>query len=454
MADVSKLNGYNLRDDTARSQINTINNTTIPNINARIDDLATGNNLHENKHIVFSGDSNWAFGTAASDKMLELMPGCTVENIHTGGQSWDNIYTQITGYSGTPDILILCAGGNSIPGTITQYDLGRWLGAPNPRDHTVPDMTVTANQNMFNWMKASFEYIRNTWPRCLVFVVIRANQPKKPRSAWYYLKFYEQQICQEWGVPVIDANNIMNQTFWNDVQTAIYNQSDGQHYTAEAYQRYIPTIGAMIEANAAVQFSQMPSHFLVPMAAVDTSLPVGSQANAIAMVKWIAANCCPMFTGSWAVSGRAQAYMGAGVADSARFAIEVNYNDDLECDIRGFVWLGDREIVAINESTYSNDTHERLGSVMIKRTIESYATAPSLRSLPDGIYSMLNASAAAYNQEGDLPTAYGGLLTVCTLASPGQSGSYNRIYQYTRASNGDLYTGFNYGGGAITWSMK
>lgn len=409
--------------------------------------------LLESKNLVFAGDSNWSFGQSAIDEMLRYMPGCSVTNLHVPGSggTWSTILTQLSGYQGTPDVIFLCAGGNALPGSLESHNLGGLLGAPDTRSHTLADMSISSNQTQFNYMRSVFQYIRDTWPRALVYTVIRSNQPKKDRGLWYYLKFYEQQICQEWGVPVIDANNIMNLTYWNSTQKAIYNMPDEQHFTAEAYLRYMPGVGVLAEANAAVQFSQMPSDFYVPMQAVDSTLDPGDPLNAEKMVRWVAEHCAPMYGNAWSAGGTAHCHVRANVVDECRFSIEVVYNNDYtQRDLRGIIWLPDRQILILDDSTITGDAHAYASNVIQKRTIQSYATPPSLETLADGVYGILNTEAADYNSDGELPTAGGGLLTVASVRALVYSGTPNRIYTYVRASDGALWTGVNQGG-AITW---
>ena len=455
MADISKLNGYTIRDDTARSQINTINNTTIPAINNRIDNITGDKHIIENAHIVFAGDSNWGFGSEPLSKMLELMPGCTGENIHVGGGSWENIYAQVTGYNGTPDVFLLNAGGNSINNNgVTGADIGGILGAPDVRDHTVPDVSVAENQTIFNYIKATFNHIRNTWPRCLIYVVIRANQPFKPRSAWYYWKFYEQQICQEWGVPVIDANNIMNQTYWNDAQKAIYNQSDGQHYTTEAYNRYLPGIAALLESFAAVQFSQVPNNFFVPRSVINTSLTNTDVRNIQAMVKWVAQHCCPAYCAAWFAGGRVQAFISSGTAATGRFFMQANYNDALQVDARGMIIGEDDNYKQFIERTYSNATKSDLGVMMSSHYYNS-STVQSLTTAESGCYEIGPTALAAYQAAGEIPSAVTSACTITVHRVQSNNAlltSGYRIYQMI-TYQGNLYTGHNNNGSTIVWTL-
>lgn len=457
MADISKLNGYTIRDDTARSQINTINNTTIPAINARIDNLDTGEkHIVENMHLVFAGDSNWGFSGSDLQNMLTYLPGCTGEDIHTGGGSWAEVYSQVTGYTGTPDVLLLNSGGNSINNNgITVSDIGGILGAPDVRDHTVPDMTQSANQTVFNYMKATFQYARDTWPRCLIYVVIRSNQPFKPRSAWYYWKFYEQQICQEWGVPVLDANNIMNLTYWNDTQKAIYNQSDGQHFTSEAYRRYLPGIAELLKSFAAVQFSQAPNNFLVPRSVINTSYTNTDVRNTQAMVRWVAEHCCPAYCAAWYVGGRVQAYMSSGTAATGRFFLQANYNDALKVDARGMVIAEDDNYFQFQIKTYSGDERNILGTCVTSRYLNTSTASPSLKTAPEGVYELGSNAVSAYKTAGEIPSAVSGVVSVTVhrvqnMSYPGESGT--RIFSLI-TYNGSYYVGRNNNGADITWTL-
>lgn len=453
MADISKLNGYTIRDDTARNQINTINNTTIPAINRRIDNLDLGGRLFDGVHIVLAGDSNWASMPDSSLARLREIMNATTSNISSGGAKWKNVYEQITGYSGTaPDIIILNSLGSDIVGNIWSYDLGGLWGAPDVRDHTVPNMSTAANQTVFNYMKATYKYIRDTWPRAYIYVMVRANRFGKPRSSWYYLKFYEQQIAQEWGVPVIDGNNVMNITGFNETQLAIFNQSDGQHYNTEGYNRMADVLAYMLESNGTISYSQMPDQYFVPSSEVSTSQSADLLTNMRPLFAWVCAHCAPMYTNHWSCNGRAVAKMGTSF-QSVRFIANCAYNDDLEYDAEGIMWSKDaRQMVKVHQDNYGGSITRSAEEIYTRTSISTETAATlDLAKMECGVYTFSDAGATNLIDAGMLPTGTaGGVLFVARLGQYTGTGNDNRMYFYISRARG-VYAGSSWAGQAPIW---
>lgn len=453
MADISKLNGYTIRDDTARTQINTINNTTIPAINRRIDALGEVGKLYDGVHIVLAGDSNWASMPDSSLARLRNIMNATTSNISAGGAKWKETYQQVTNYSGTePDIFLLNSLGSDILGNIWSYDLGGLWGAPDVRDHTVPNMNVSANQTTFNYMKATYKYIRDTYPRARIYVMVRANRFGKPRSSWYYLKFYEQQIAQEWGVPVIDGNNVMNLTGFNETQLAIFNQSDQQHYNTEGYNRMADVLAYMLESNGTISYSQMPDQYFVPSSEVSTSQSADRLTNMRPLVAWVCAHCAPMYTNHWGMNGRAVAKMGTSF-QSVRFIANCAYNDDLEYDAEGIMWSKDaKKLIKVHQDNYGGSVTRDAQEIYSRESVDTTTAGTlDLATLDAGFYTFSDAGATALINNGMLPAGTaGGVLFVARLGQYTGSGNDNRMYWYISRARG-AYIGSSWAGQAPIW---
>lgn len=424
--------------------------TSVTALSNKIDNLPK---LFDNVHIVLAGDSNWASMPDSSLERLRTIMNATTSNISVGGAKWSDVYTQITSYSGpTPDIIIINALGSDILGNIWQYDLGGIWGAPDVRDHTIPDLTDASQQTTFNYMKGTYEFIRNTYPRAFLYVMVRANRFGKPRSSWYYLKFYEQQIAQEWGVPVIDGNNIMNITGFNSTQLAIFCQNDGVHYNTTGYNRLADVLAYMLESNGTISYSQMPDQYFVPSSEIDSSYGSQDIRNLRPMCLWVCQHCAPMYTNHWGLNGRAVAKKNSSF-ESVKFTANVAYNDYLEYDATGMMFLNNKDIVQITGTNYNGNEIRSASEVIIRHVITDAADI-DINNIQPGMYSISDTAATALITDGKLPAGTaGGTLIACKLRDPADapSANDNRMYIYLSKNRG-FYVGSNWASGDPTWA--
>lgn len=395
------------------------------------------------KKIYLVGDSSISQMTQAEiDLMIDAMPDCTV--INTGfSAKWSDMYTTIAGISGTPDIMILLCGSNDM---VSNETIADDFGPPDiaKKTYDVNDTTV------FNYIRRTLSYIRDTWPRCEIYCLQRANHPNKRRSLWYYFKYFEAAIMQEWGVPVIDTNDIINLTYWNDTQKAIYVQNDGLHYKDAMYRRYLSTLGYMIENGVTVNNMELPGCYYVPGSELPYPNDNFDPANAAACVDYVFKHCYTRAGGNQGAALHGGAIVcPPGASNTIFFEFTGNgfYSTDMltYSGCRAFVLRPDH--VYFVESGANGVTH--INTMLQTESLFNAADGGDVATWPEGDYVMLGAVAQA---SSNLPanTSGGHLIIRRNKTRLGmENGNGLFIWHYYQGNR--MFIGTNVGTGTISW---
>ena len=401
------------------------------------------NKLVRGKSVVMIGDSSIGQMTQEEIDLLKLaMPDCTITKTATAAR-WTNVYDAVRNYAGDPDIYILLAGSNDLVSNETVADT---CGAPD----IALQHGIVGDTTAFNSMRLTLDYIRANHPRAEIYCLQRANHPQKRRSAWYYFKYYEAAIMKEYGVPVIDTNDILNLTYWSDDQKAIYVQSDGLHYTHEMYIRYLTTLGYMLESNVTPSDMELPNCFYAPASVLDSNLSSFDPANIAAAVRWVFEHC---YTRAGGNQGQ---YLAGGVivpVGGSTVFYEFEGNGSYSTNMQTFMHC--RSIVKrpdellFIESNASGDPI--INSLIMSEAFYDSTDPKDLASLPDGDYVFLAAVAQASTNFPAGNTS-GGHVTVRRNRTRAGLPNGNGLFTFHAYSSNKLYIGTNVGTGSITWA--
>jgi len=400
------------------------------------------NKLVRGKTIVMIGDSSVnQMGQTELDLMKKAMPDCTIVNTGLSAR-WSNVYDTVRSYSGTPDIICLLAGSNDL---VSNETVAETCGAPDIalKEGTAGDTTA------FNCMRLTLSYIRSTWPRAKVYCLQRANHPTKRRSAWYYFKYFEAAIMKEWGVPVIDTNDIINLTYWIETQKAIYVKTDGLHYTSVMYQRYLETLGYMLESNVTPSDMELPGCYYVPASVLVDNTDMFAPANMAACVKWVFQHCYTRAGGN-----QGQFIAGGAIVpfSSATVFFEFEGNGYYSTDMLSFSHC--RATVKRPDHLYwveATDTTTNINTVLMTESFFDESNPVDIRALPEGDYVFRAQVATASTGFPAGNTAGGHLIVRRNKTFVGEEGM-NGLFIFHAYQGNKLYIGTNVRVGDILWA--
>lgn len=297
-----------------------------------------------------------------------------VSNYSSNGAKWEDIPGQLASISIAPDIIYLWCGGNDVQ--TGNVDWGAHMGAPDIHDHTVSNNPST----VFEYMKASLQYIRDTYPRAEVFNLVRPINMNKDQNRWYYYWYYQTMIMQEWCVPVIQMNEVANFTMWNSTQKAILCENDGLHWNADLRERAFGRVANGYHGGTPTSLGyNLPATFWVPESALDTSYASTSMMNHVLKINWVLKHCLsPQAYGlsdqvwSGPIKGCATAYSPTLTSYSfVKFDAVADFQHNrtsVTMHFQGYDMRYDYD--------YVNDTWKNLGAIIGEGDIDSSNTTP------------------------------------------------------------------------------
>lgn len=234
--------------------------------------------------ILLVGDSSLENWKGTSALLEDYMHDALVVNRAFGGGRWRHfdgdetertVWGQVNNYTPisteAPNVVIVLCGSNDLILAANQESstqrIGDFLGAPDPWSEAV----VTGEQaTTFGGMRSALRLIRTKWPKAQVYGITRADHRVIDDNLWNYFKFYEVQIFQKFGIPVIDFNSICNLAHFIAEQRAWANISDELHYTQEMNARQQKHLAGILNSGSPTTISvQQPSVFYVPSFADD-----------------------------------------------------------------------------------------------------------------------------------------------------------------------------------------
>lgn len=390
------------------------------------------NHLVRGKKVVLVGDSSISqMSQSEIDLMIKANPDCTITN--TGLSSrWTNVNDTVRAYSGDVDIWLLLAGSNDL---VSNYTVADTLGAPDIAKQSGTPGDTTA----FNSIRLTLDYIRANYPRSEIYCLQRANHPTKRRSAWYYFKYYEAAIMKEYGVPVIDTNDIINLTNWSPEQKAIYVKSDGLHYTAVMYQRYLTTLGYMLASNVTPSDMELPNCFYVPDSVINSSYPFSDEINAAECVKWVFQHCYTRAGGNQGQFLAGGAIVPSGGTNTYFYEFEGNafYDADMLTmqHFRAIIKRPEHLILAYDESgqTVTN-------TIIMSQSFFDADSSRDLRYMAEGDYVFTGGAAQAATNFPAGNTSGGHVMIRRNKVRYGQSDG-NPLYIFHAFTDNRLFIG-------------
>lgn len=316
--DFSTLHGYYVKDATARASITALETKTASDIETLQTNISNSINAVQQNHetdmteleetingnvLDVTSKTNTFYGGAnillmgdssISDmftylKLDEYMPNCVVNSVAVGGAKWiDVATTQFNNIETTPDIIVVLCGSNDISYASSNYDFsGDYFGKPLVTNHTYNDVPTTS----FDAIKSFMGKVRATYPKAQVYGLLRADHPSYGNDLWHYFKYYEAQILVEWGASIIDTQELLNFAYWVNEQKAWATASDGQHYSAEMYDRYQKKLANLLNSGCPSTYSEnIPSYFCCETIG-DGSQINNSLTQACLAIDWALTNC-------------------------------------------------------------------------------------------------------------------------------------------------------------------
>ena len=395
------------------------------------------------KNIYLVGDSAINRMTQTEiDLMIDAMPDCKCVNTGLSPQ-WADVYTTITQITGTPQIMLILCGSNEL---VAPWLVADYCGAPDIALQAGDPNDSTA----FNYMRLVYSYVRTRWPRCEIYLLQRSNHPNKRRSAWYYFKYYEAAIAKEWGVPVIDINDILNLTYWNAAQQNIYVDQDLLHWTDAMYQRLLMALGYMIESQVTVCDMELPGCFYVPDSVLPYPNDIYDPANYAAVVDWVFQHCYTRASGNQGASLQGGAIVrNPGVNSTVFFEFQGNgyYSVDMTSysGCRSFILRPDH--VYYMESDGTDVTH--LNTMIMTESLFDANDGGDVATWAEGDYVMLGAVAQACT---NLPiNSSGGHLIIRRNKTRIGSENGNGLFIWHYYQGNRMFIGTNVGTGTIGW---
>lgn len=182
------------------------------------------------KKIAILGDSSMS-AWQTYDHLSEFT-NASIDNQATSGAKWADIITQLQAITELPDIIIVLCGSNDITASDTNR-YGEALGAPDVANHEYKN-----DGTVFDTIKKFLSLARSSYPKAEIICLERATHPIISRPKWEYYTYFESQIMNEWGVPVIDTLQLLNFAYFNTAQQAWAVLGDHLHYSDEMNERY------------------------------------------------------------------------------------------------------------------------------------------------------------------------------------------------------------------------
>lgn len=402
------------------------------------------NKLMRGKKVVFIGDSTVNQMTQAElNLMQEAMPDSTITKTAVAA-TWADMYNVARSYSGTADVFVLICGSNDI---LNNNVVALNCGAPDIGTRGGDP----AGTGAFNYMKLTLDWMRSAYPRAQIFCLQRADHPQRRRSLWYYFKYFEAAIMKEYGVPVIDLNDVVNLTNWNDAQKALYVQSDNLHYTHEMYVRLLTTLGYMLESNVTPSDMEVPSCYYVPESVLVDPSDVYAPVNFAACVDWIFQHCYTRGGGNQGqfIAGGA-IVPNPGTNSTVFFMFEGNgsYSADM------LIYQGCRAIIKRPDHLFwmeSDGTSFNVNTVIMTESFFDTSNPIDIRALPEGDYVFLSAVASVSTGFPAGNTDGGHLVVRRNKTAAGVEGG-NGLFMFHAYQSNKLYIGTNVSAGNILWA--
>lgn len=381
--------------------------------------------------IALLGDSTWK-DDYAENWIPNFFENATVANYYTASSAyWYRLMDQVNSIVGTPDIIIINCGSNDVAPNQFSYDHGGGLGAPDVNKETYE----TGETTSFDAMREVIGTLRSNYPNALIFNLVRAEHPNRNKAVWHYLTYYQKQIMYKWGVPVIDANELINFTAWNQQQKNILTESDGQHYSELAIQRLSERFSTVINTGSPASAGFMePYVFLTPASEINVSEARNSITNKIRAARWAVKHCQSLSSGDNVshVDGTAYAYSSIGLT-TARFSGWYDVTAD-----SGEILLIDAGRVF--KFTFTGDSISNAGPMIQLETITSSNAVPWYQ-LQDNDYIVRGTALASLG----FPAAVIGNCFVQIRSNPDSAVStFNPTYKYavvTCMHNANTYKG-------------
>ncbi len=190
------------------------------------------------KYVAILGDSNME-RFSRYDHWSEFT-NATIENVSQSGAKWANMLTQLTSLTHVPDIMLICCGSNDITASDRAH-LGEVLGAPDIRI-----TSYSSNGKVFDTMKQFLTAARQTYPKCEIICITRADHPTIESTMWQYYTYFEKCIMNAFSVPVIDAKMLLNVAEFITQQSA-WAKDDRVHFSDEAQERFTDHLTAILK---------------------------------------------------------------------------------------------------------------------------------------------------------------------------------------------------------------
>ena len=292
-----------------------------------------------------------------------------VSNYSSNGAKWEDIPGQLLNIQTRPDIIYIWCGGNDV--LAGSVDWGAHMGAPDIHDHTVSNNPST----VFEYIKYSLQYIRDTYPLAEVFNLVRPINMNKLQNRWYYYWYYQTMIMQEWCVPVIQMNDVANFTMWNSTQIGLLTENDQYHWNADLRERAFGRVANSYHAGAPTALGyNLPQTFWVPESVLDLSSTSTSIKNHIRKINWVLRHCLdPQSAGLngvvWAgkIGGSATCYSPTFSSYSfVKFEAITDFQHNKSVVTMFFSGYSMKY-----DYDYTNDTWENLGAVISEYDITS-----------------------------------------------------------------------------------
>lgn len=402
------------------------------------------NKLVRGKTVVLIGDSSIAqMSQAEVDLLIKANPDCTIVNTGMSAR-WSNVYATVQAYTGSADIFVLLAGSNDLVSNDTIADT---CGAPDIGLH----QGTQGNTQAFNCIRLTLDYIRANYPRAEIYCLQRANHPSKRRSAWYYFKYFEAAIMKEYGVPVLDTNDIINLTYWSDEQKAIYVKQDGLHYTSAMYQRYLTTLGYMLASNVTPSDMELPGCYYVPRSALNTNYSLEDPINAARVVNWVFEHCYTRAGGNQgaALAGGAIVDNGSGGTFFYDFEGNAFYSTDMTqvTHVRAVIKRPDDLLYMERDSSGTIHTN----TIIMTESFFDADSTRDLREMPEGDYVFTGAAAQAASGFPSGNTS-GGVVTIRRNKVRYGQPNGNPLYTFHAFTGNRFYIGAALEDQPIVWA--
>lgn len=358
----------------------------------------------------------------------------TIVNVSVNGAQWDNVLTQLSNLTVTPDFMIVVCGSNDI-NAAPSYWLGHKLGAPDLNDHTVKNDGTT-----FDNIKKFCTNARDAYPRCEIIGLLRADHPHIDRAKWEYYKYFETMILSEFGVPCIDIQAIANLAYFNSSEAAWAIQNDGLHYTDPMMDRLTRHMVDILKNAWMYNISaNKPNCYYA-----DYELSSYSPTGWAEACMWVAKHCyhkgntssgwfdeiCTVFCRNEG-GAEADAFVRASM-------LTTDYNARITIYANDRVWyaicnLNTSTVTSINEGVYRWQT----------------PSTQNISNLPTGMYPF---GGAVYSEYTNMPPASGGYtIWVARLYTTSGAEGFG-TYLAMKLGDARAYVGYDSGvGTTITW---